>query len=138
MAELEVRRLHKSFGGLTVVAELSFEVAANEIVSVIGPNGAGKSTTLNLLTGINPPDRGEMSFRGRSLAGLRPHQITALGMARTFQTLRVFLNMSVIENVMAAAFSQTRAGYWPAVLRTPGWRREEARIRTLAEEKLAF
>jgi ABC-type branched-subunit amino acid transport system ATPase component len=137
-AELEVRDLTKSFGGLMVVAGLSFVVEKSTIVSLIGPNGAGKSSTLNLLTGVNVPDSGELLFRGRSLLGLQPHEIAAAGVARTFQTLRLFLNMSVIENVMAAAYCHTKASFLPTILRTPGWRREEDRIRALAEEKLAF
>lgn len=136
--ELLVQGLTKSFGGLTVVSDLSFAVGKDEIVSIIGPNGAGKSSTLNLLTGVNPPDRGEILFRGESLVGKSPHEITQMGIARTFQTLRVFLNMTVIENVMSAAYCNTSRGMWSTIFRTPAWRREEARIRALAEEKLGF
>lgn len=135
---LDVTNLHKSFGGLQVIHNLSFSIHENEIVSMIGPNGAGKSTTLNLLTGVNRPDGGDIRFRERSLVGMQPHAITALGIARTFQTLRIFLNMSVIENVMTGAYCHTRAGILPTLLRTPGWRREEAAIRARAEESLAF
>jgi len=138
MALLEVERLSKHFGGLLVVNSLSFEVNEGEILSIIGPNGAGKTTVLNLLTGLDAPDRGDIRFQGRSLVGLFPHQITGLGLARTFQTLRLFLNMSVIENVMSAAYSHTRANLLQIIFRTPGWRQEEAEIRALAEEKLAF
>jgi ABC-type branched-subunit amino acid transport system ATPase component len=138
MPMLEIEGLGKSFGGLQVISDLSLHLEKGEILSVIGPNGAGKSTTLNLITGINPVDRGDIRFDGHSIVGRRPHQITALGIARTFQTLRVFLNMSVLENVMSAAYCHTRSGLLPTVLRTPGWRREEARIRAEAEEKLAF
>lgn len=121
-----------------MVHDLSFEVREGEIVSIIGPNGAGKTTVLNLLSGINRPDDGDIRFQGRSIAGLPPHQITASGMARTFQTLRLFLNMSIIENVMAAAYPHTKAGLLQIILRTPAWRREEAGIRAKAEESLAF
>lgn len=138
MTMLAISDLEKSFGGLRVIDQLSLAVGAGEIVSVIGPNGAGKSTMLNLITGINPPNGGEIRFNGRSLLGKQPHEITALGIARTFQTLRVFLNMSVIENVMSAAYCSSRAGFWSTILRTPQWRREEERIRAGAEEKLAF
>jgi len=138
MSLLVVEKLNKHFGGLNVVLNLSFEVNDREIVSLIGPNGAGKTTVLNLLTGIIPPDSGDMRFDGKTLVGLDPHAITRLGIARTFQTLRLFLNMSVIENVMAAAYSHTHAGLLSIILRTPGWRREEAGIRALAEEKLGF
>ncbi|MEZ4734097.1 MAG: ABC transporter ATP-binding protein [Caldilineaceae bacterium] len=135
---LQVERVRLSFGGLQVLNDLSFAVKEREIVALIGPNGAGKSTTLNVLTGINRPQHGDVRFAGQSLVGMAPHAITKLGIARTFQTLRVFLNMSVIENVMAAAYCHTHAGLLATVLRTPAWRREEERIRTLAEEKLAF
>ncbi len=138
MALLEVEALNKHFGGLQVVNNLTFEVQEGEILSIIGPNGAGKTTVLNLLTGINPIDGGDVRYEGRSIIGLEGHQITALGIARTFQTLRVFLNMSVIENVMAAAFSHTHAGLISTVLRTRPWRDEEAHIRNLAEETLSF
>lgn len=135
---LEIRNLSRSFGGLKVISDLSFAVNQGEIVSMIGPNGAGKSTALNLITGITAPDRGEIKFQNQSIVGRQPHQITTLGIARTFQTLRVFLNMSVIENVMAAAYCHTQVGLLSTILRTPAWRREEAKIRALAEEKLAF
>jgi len=135
---LQVERVRLSFGGLQVLNDLSFAVEEREIVALIGPNGAGKSTTLNVLTGINRPQHGDVRFAGQSLLGMAPHAITRLGIARTFQTLRVFLNMSVIENVMAAAYCHTYAGLLATILRTPAWRREEERIRALAEEKLAF
>lgn len=138
MALLEVKQLNKSFGGLQVVNNLSFVLNEGEILSLIGPNGAGKSTVLNLISGINQPDMGDICFQDCSLLGLSPHQITRRGIARTFQTLRLFLNMSVIENVMAAAYVHTRAGLLDIMLRTPAWRREEAGIRALAEETLAF
>jgi ABC-type branched-subunit amino acid transport system ATPase component len=139
---LEVHNLNLRYGGLQVLTDLSFNVREREIVSIIGPNGAGKSTTLNVLTGVNRPDSGEIRFAGRSLIGATPHQITMLGIARTFQTLRLFLNMSVLENVMAAAYCRTGPPSGPGlaatIFRTPAWRREEARIRAEAEEKLAF
>ena len=135
---LTVRNISLHFGGLQVLTNLSFEIMPGEIVSIIGPNGAGKSTTLNVLTGVNRPDSGEISFQGHSLIGRTPHEITALGIARTFQTLRVFLNMSVLENVMAAAYCRTRVGLLATVFRTPAWRREEEQVRAQAEETLAF
>jgi len=137
-ALLELRQLSKSFGGLRVISALDLHVDEGEIVSVIGPNGAGKTTLFNLVTGIYPPDEGEIVFVGESLRGLDPHEITARGIARTFQTLRLFLNMTVKENVMAAAHCHTRAGILRAVLRTPGMRREERAIRELAEQRLSF
>ena len=118
--------------------ELDLHVDEHEIVSVIGPNGAGKTTLFNLITGVYPPDGGDIVFAGESLLGLEPHEITARGIARTFQTLRLFLNMTVKENVMAAAYSHTKAGIVRSILRTPGMRREEREIAALAEERLAF
>jgi branched-chain amino acid transport system ATP-binding protein len=135
---LELRRVSKSFGGLTVIGELDLRVDEGEIVSVIGPNGAGKTTLFNLVTGIYRPDAGEILLDGRSLVGLAPHIITKRGVARTFQTLRLFLNMTVKENVMSAAFGRTRATIVESILQLPSARREEREIHRLAEEKLAF
>ena len=140
MAErlLELKGLSKAFGGLQVISDLDLHVDENEIVSVIGPNGAGKTTLFNLITGVYAPEAGEILFEGESLLGLAPNRITRRGVARTFQTLRLFLNMTVKENVMAAAYGHTRAGIVRSVLRTPGMRREERAIAALAEEKLSF
>jgi ABC-type branched-subunit amino acid transport system ATPase component len=135
---LELAHVSKHFGGLQVINDLSFAVQPCEIVSLIGPNGAGKTTVLNLITGLYPPDTGSITFDGRSIVGLEMHDITRRGIARTFQSLRLFLNMSVIDNVMSAAFARTRANWLHAALRTPTFRREEAQIRALAEQKLAF
>jgi branched-chain amino acid transport system ATP-binding protein len=140
MAEkaLELHGVSLAFGGLRVVTELDLHVDQGEIVSVIGPNGAGKTTLFNLITGIYRPDAGTIMLGERNLVGLQPHQITRLGIARTFQTLRLFLNLSVRENVMAAAYGRTKAGILRSMLRTPGMRREEAEIRRQAEEHLSF
>jgi branched-chain amino acid transport system ATP-binding protein len=140
MAEklLAIEGVSLNFGGLAVVAGLDIDVGKGEIVSVIGPNGAGKTTLFNLITGIYRPDAGDILLEGKSLVGLQPHQISQRGVSRTFQTLRLFLNMSVIENVMAAAYGNTRAGIFRSMLRTPGMRREEREIRELASERLAF
>src|SRR5918995_463897 len=127
-----------AFGGLTVVDGLDLTVGEGEIVSVVGPNGAGKTTLFNLVTGIYAPTAGDIRFEGESIIGLEPHQITKRGIARTFQTLRLFLNMTVKENVMTAAYGRTGAGVLRSILRTPGMRREEREINALAEEKLAF
>jgi branched-chain amino acid transport system ATP-binding protein len=135
---LELKGVDKSFGGLRVIADLDLVVNEHEIVSVIGPNGAGKTTLFNLITGIYRPDSGDMQLDGRSLVGLAPHKITELGIARTFQTLRLFLNMTVKENVMAAQYGHTKVGVLRSMVRTPGARREEKEIHRLAEEKLAF
>ena len=138
MALFELKDVTKSFGGLRVVSGLSLAVEEGEIVSVIGPNGAGKTTVFNLVTGVYAPDEGEIRFDGRDIAGLAPHTITKLGIARTFQTLRLFLNMSVKENVMAAAYGHTRSTVFESMLRLPRARREEREIERMAEEKLAF
>src|SRR5947209_8285907 len=138
MPLLELEGVSLAFGGLTVVDQLDLHVDQDEIVSVIGPNGAGKTTLFNLITGIYRPDEGEILLEGTSLVGLPPYTITKRGVARTFQTLRLFLNMSVIENVMASQYGRTKAGIFRSVLRTPGWRREEREIKARAEEKLSF
>jgi branched-chain amino acid transport system ATP-binding protein len=135
---LELRDVSKAFGGLRVVDHLSLHVDEGEIVSLIGPNGAGKTTVFNLVTGIFHPDSGEIVFEGNRVSGLPPHRITNRGIARTFQTLRLFLNMTVLENVMAAAYGQTRSTVLEAMLQLPRSRREEKRIREIAVDKLAF
>ena len=135
---LELRGLNKSFGGLQVIFDLDLEVEEREILSVIGPNGAGKTTLFNLITAIYPPDSGDILLGGQSILGLNTDAIAALGIARTFQTLRIFLNMTVKENVMTAAYADTKTRIWQSMLRTPAARREEAQIAKLAESKLAF
>jgi ABC-type branched-subunit amino acid transport system ATPase component len=135
---LELDGVSLSFGGLKVVDELDLHVKEGEIVSVIGPNGAGKTTLFNLITGIYRPHTGDIRFDGQSIVGLEPHQICCRGIARTFQTLRLFLNMSVKENVMAAAYGHTKAGIVRSMLRTPGMRREEREIEELARTRLSF
>jgi ABC-type branched-subunit amino acid transport system ATPase component len=135
---LDLQGVSMSFGGLRVIDDLDLRVDEGEIVSVIGPNGAGKTTLFNLVTGVYEPTDGDIVFAGSSIKGLEPHQITRRGIARTFQTLRLFLNMSVRENVMAAAYGHTKAGVFRSMLRTPGMRREEQEIRELAEKRLAF
>jgi len=135
---LELKGLSMSFGGLVVIDNLDLVVNEREIVSVIGPNGAGKTTLFNLITGIYAPDAGEILLEGESLLGLPPHTITRRGAARTFQTLRLFLNMSVIENVMASQYGKTKVGIVRSIFRTPAMLREEREIRARAEEKLSF
>ena len=135
---LELRRVSMEFGGLHVISDLDLHVEEGEIVSVIGPNGAGKTTLFNLVTGVYRPTTGDILLDGESLVGLPPHKIAQRGVGRTFQTLRLFLNMTVKENVMAAAWSHTHAGILRSILRTPGMRREEREIEQLAEERLSF
>lgn len=105
---LSVVELKKSFGGLCAVAQLSFDLQEGEILGLIGPNGAGKTTVFDCLTGFLTIDHGQVSLRGRSIRGMRPHQICALGMARTFQIVRPFLNVSVLDNVMVGAMLRER------------------------------
>jgi branched-chain amino acid transport system ATP-binding protein len=135
---LELQRVGKSFGGLAVLTELDLHVDEGEIVSVIGPNGAGKTTLFNVITGVYRPDEGSILLDGKSLVGLEPHEVTNRGVARTFQSLRLFLNMTVRENVMAAQYGRTRATVVESMLRLPRARREEREIRRRAEEKLSF
>jgi branched-chain amino acid transport system ATP-binding protein len=135
---LELRGLGVSFGGLRVIDELDLHVDEHEIVSLIGPNGAGKTTVFNLITGVFRPDDGDILLDGRSLLGLPPHEITNRGVARTFQTLRLFLNMTVKENVLAAQYGRTRSTLLEQMLQLPRARREERQMQALAEEKLAF
>jgi branched-chain amino acid transport system ATP-binding protein len=138
MQLLQLMNVNMSFGGLQSISDLDLHVDEGEIVSVIGPNGAGKTTLFNLITGIYKPDSGDILFEGRSIVGLEPHAITKRGVARTFQMLRLFLNMSVKENVMSAAYGHTHASLLESVLRLPRARREEREANALAEEKLAF
>jgi branched-chain amino acid transport system ATP-binding protein len=135
---LQLQSLSLSFGGLRALSELDLQVRDGEIVSIIGPNGAGKSTVFNVITGVYEPNAGDVVFAGRSIAGLAPHSIARMGVARTFQSLRLFLNMSVMENVMAATYGHTKAMPWESVLRLPRARREERESRELATDVLSF
>jgi ABC-type branched-subunit amino acid transport system ATPase component len=135
---LELRNVAKHFGGLYALSGLDMQVNEGEIVSVIGPNGAGKSTMFNVVTGLYEPDDGDVLFKGQSVVGLAPNQITRLGIARTFQTVHLFPNMTVLENAMVGQHCRTRSGVFGAVLRPPGTRREEERIRGRAKEALEF
>jgi ABC-type branched-subunit amino acid transport system ATPase component len=137
-ALLELDRVSLSFGGLAALSELELHVGEREVVSVIGPNGAGKTTVFNVITGVYRPSAGDVRLGGDSISGRTPHKITRAGVARTFQSLRLFLNMSVIENVMAATYGNTKAMPWESILRLPRARREEREVRALAEEVLSF
>jgi branched-chain amino acid transport system ATP-binding protein len=135
---LQVDGVTKRFGGLNALNDLSFEVAEGEIVSVIGPNGAGKSTVFNVVTGLYPPDEGDVRFRGQSIVGFSPNRITRAGIARTFQNVHLFPNMTVLENAMVGQHSRTKAGVFGAIFRPPTVRHEEDAIRERAKECLAF
>ena len=138
MALLELNGLTKRFGGMVAVNELDLRVEEGEIVSLIGPNGAGKTTVFNLISGLYAPDGGEMRFQERSLRGMAAHEITKRGIARTFQLLRIFTNMTVLENVMVGQHARGHAGALSAILRLPGQRREEERIRERAMQALSL
>jgi branched-chain amino acid transport system ATP-binding protein len=129
---LAARDLSKRFGGLVAVDSVSFEVFEGTIHAVIGPNGAGKSTLFNLLTGFDATDAGDVLFEGRSISGLRPHQIVRRGVARTFQTTRLFDEMSVLDNVLVGAHTRTKAGLLRSALMLPGVGEEEAAARRQA------
>ena len=138
MPFLEVRDVAKSFGGLQAVSDLNLHVEEGEILSVIGPNGAGKTTLFNLITGVYRPEQGDISFEGRSIKGLTPSRIVSRGVARTFQNLRLFTHLSVLENVLIPQHHALRSNWLSAVLRTPGYRRQEELMHERAMEKLAF
>lgn len=138
MSLLSLRRLTKSFGGLTAVHNVSFDVDAGSIVGLIGPNGAGKTTVFNLITGIYRPDQGEILFNNTSLLGLRTHRIISLGIGRTFQTIRLFQNLSVLENVLAGCHCRMRFGAVAAMLGLSRHRREEKKAVEQALNALAF
>jgi branched-chain amino acid transport system ATP-binding protein len=137
-AILNLDRLSLSFGGLRALSALDLEVDTREIVSLIGPNGAGKTTVFNVITGVYQPSSGDVRFAGQSIAGQAPHRIARMGIARTFQSLRLFPNMSVIENVMAATYGNTKASPAESILRLPRARREEREVRALAADVLSF
>ena len=135
---LELGGVAKHFGGLYALSGLDMHVNEGEIVSVIGPNGAGKSTMFNVVTGLYGPDDGDVRFRGDSIVGLAPNRITRLGISRTFQTVHLFPNMTILENAMVGQHCRSRSGVFGSVLRLPSTRREEERIRAKAKESLAF
>ena len=125
---LEVTDLEKRFGGLTAINRVCFSVRAGQIKAVIGPNGAGKTTLFNVLTGVLPSDGGSIRFRGVDITGAKPHVIASRGMARTFQVIKIFKEMTVLENVMAGCYLRSRTGFMAASLRLPRVWREERKI----------
>ncbi|HEV8535845.1 MAG TPA: ABC transporter ATP-binding protein [Candidatus Limnocylindria bacterium] len=137
-AILRARNVTKRFGGLFAVDDVDFEIPLQAIVSLIGPNGAGKTTFFNMIAGLYRPTSGSIEFDGRMTAGLPPHQITALGIARTFQNIRLFQNMTALENVLVGHHTRMRATPFEAILHTPRERREELRSQELARELLAY
>ena len=137
-ALLEARDVGKRFGGVQALADVSFSIRRGEIYGLIGPNGAGKTTLFNVLTGIYSPDQGSFEFDGTPLAGLAPHQVAARGIARTFQNIRLFANLSVLENVMIGRHVRTHAGVVGAILRNRATLAEEAAIERRAFDLLEY
>jgi branched-chain amino acid transport system ATP-binding protein len=135
---LEVQKLSKSFGGIKAVRDVSIGIEANSISAIIGPNGAGKTTFFNLMTGIYKPDTGSINFNGRSLIGLRPDQVNAAGVARTFQSIRLFANMTVLENVMVGMHTRLRVSLVHTLLRPPSFYAQEQHVQEKARSLLRF
>lgn len=134
MLLLECRKVTKQFGGLVAVNQVDFALDEGMIASIIGPNGAGKTTLFNVFTGVYPSEEGTVRFVGHALVGMRPDQITALGMCRTFQNIRLFGNMTVIENILIGMHSRLNLGVWDVLLRTPRFRRVEYQALVRASE----
>lgn len=135
---LKLDKVSKHFGGLAAVQDVDLEVWPKEIVSVIGPNGAGKTTVFNLITGIYRPSSGDILLAGRTLSGLSPDKVLKRGIARTFQNIRLFNNMTVLENVLVGQHSQLKANIIGSTFRPPSVVREEAEARKRAIELLSF
>jgi branched-chain amino acid transport system ATP-binding protein len=135
---LQTEELKKAFGGLMALMNLTFTVEKGQIKAIIGPNGAGKTTLFNVITGMLPPTEGRVKFKGKGIGGLKAHEIAAMGISRTFQTVEIFKNMSVVENVMVGRHSRTRSGILKVGLRLWGVRSEEREILKEATEWLDF
>jgi branched-chain amino acid transport system ATP-binding protein len=135
---LETKGVTKRFGGLTAVQNVDYVVEPRTISAIIGPNGAGKTTFFNILTGIYKPEEGRVTFNGRSLIGLRPDQINAVGISRTFQNIRLFGNMTVLENIMVGMHSRLKIDLLETILRMPYFNHQEERVRKNAREILEF
>ncbi len=140
MAEnlLEAARIRKEFGGLVASNDIDFTIPEGSIVSLIGPNGAGKTTFFNQLTGVYKPTSGSIVFRGQPVQGLPPHKITQLGMARTFQNIRLFHNMTAVENVQVGMHHRLKGGIWASILGLKGEREEELRSDEEARQLLRY
>jgi branched-chain amino acid transport system ATP-binding protein len=135
---LDAANVTKRFGGLTAVSDVTFQVPERGIVSIIGPNGAGKTTFFNMLTGFYRPTTGRIRYETRNITGDRPDVIMKLGIARTFQNIRLFATMSALENCMVSQNTRMKAGLFGSIIRTPGVRREEKRVREKAHEELEY
>jgi len=135
---LDMQGLSRNFGGLRAVSDVSASIESTKITSLIGPNGAGKTTAFNLVTGLLPVSSGTIHFNGANITGLAPYKIAALGIARTFQNIRIFGNMTVLENAMVGLHTRSRKGFFSAAFKLPGLKREEAHIHREAMKKLEF
>ncbi|MBI5102115.1 MAG: ABC transporter ATP-binding protein [Nitrospirae bacterium] len=135
---LQISGLNKSFGGLRAVSDVEFTVREGSVKALIGPNGAGKTTLFNLISGVLAPDSGSVLFDGKPLHRLRPHQIAAEGVARTFQHIRLFPKMTAAENIMIGRHTHSRAGFIPAMLNLPWTWKEERQVREKALEIMEF
>ncbi len=133
---LDAKQVTKRFGGLTALNQVDFELEEGRIASIIGPNGAGKTTLFNVFTGMYAPQAGSVAFQGRSLLGLTPDQITALGVCRTFQNIRLFANMTAVENILVGMHSRVALSLWDVLSRDPKFHREETRLWDHATELL--
>jgi branched-chain amino acid transport system ATP-binding protein len=138
MTLLTLNNLTKTFGGLTAVKDVSFSVEKGAIVGLIGPNGAGKTTVFNLITGNYQPNHGQITFADMPLNGLRTHRIIMRGIARTFQNIRLFQQLTALENVLAGCHYRMRSGIVAAMLRLPAQQREEQQAIARAQQELAF
>ncbi|MDR0275491.1 MAG: ABC transporter ATP-binding protein [Burkholderiaceae bacterium] len=136
MSLVEISGLARQFGGLQALSDFSFHIEAGELVGLIGPNGAGKTTVFNIVSGFYKPTSGSVVFDGKRIDGLKPHQITALGMARTFQNIRLWNSMSVLDNLRLASSAWLDYNFWGAILRTPRYRQAEKDIERHAHEIL--
>jgi ABC-type branched-subunit amino acid transport system ATPase component len=138
MALLEARRISKHFGGLAALRDLDLDIQKGMIASLIGPNGAGKTTFFNIVSGIYKPTSGELLLEGKEIGGLRPNRATALGLGRTFQNIRLFSNMTALENVLVGMNCRLKSTWYGALLRPPSVMQEEAKARERAQELLAY
>jgi len=137
-ALMRAEHVTKEFGGLVAVSDVSMDIPTRSIVSIIGPNGAGKTTLFNMLTGLYKPSAGRIHFEDRDITGKRPDIITSLGVARTFQNIRLFRAMTALENVVVGRHARMRAGVFGSIVRLPGVRREERAVRERAREILDY
>jgi branched-chain amino acid transport system ATP-binding protein len=135
---LEINNLSKHFGGVVALSKVDMDVKQGQIASLIGPNGAGKTTLFNCITGLEHPTMGMIKFQGKTIVGLRPNQITAIGMARTFQNIRLFPDLTALDNVKIGRHCRSKSHFWGAMTRNKKQRQEEAEITENAHEMLAF